>query len=320
MYLQNFFDVLSTLATWLSIQPHYNVQKCEVWICAYCKIGSILKILVLLIAQALSFYYRIKFQYNETVFIMVLFDIQLSIIECTITILIMWSSAFESLKDWKKCLFLITKQTSCKRSKWILLVRFFVSQGVPLVLLSINGCFWTKIVGFDNYKYFIIGDVERYYNCALFFLYVSFVIQARQEFKNVNNLLIDMTKHMNGEILNARGIVRVTKLHHWSASDISEVTKAYLNNYEFARSINNIFGWKVLLMVAHAVVVMLGLLYSSVWLSGQVYEDSNVTVLLYMNISLTLWSMVSRNFFQVNYQASSTTSKLCKLVVLGQAV
>lgn len=302
MYVEKFFDFLSILATWLSILPHYNVQKCKVWICTYCKICAILKIIVLLIVHVLSLYCKIKFWYNNTTIIMSILDVELSFIECSITILIVWRGAFGNLKDWKKCLSLITKQTSCKRGKWRVFVRFCVSQSIPVALIAISACFWTNIIGFDTYKYFIVGDVERYYNCALFFLYVTLVVQLRQEFIDINKLLVDMIKNMKGYVLDTKGPIKIIKLDNWTASGISEIAKTYLSVYELTRSINNIFGWQILLLIAHAVIVMLNFVYSSVWLAGQnAFEDSNVTVLLYVNITLTLWSMVSRILINISF-------------------
>lgn len=292
MGLLIFFDVLSALATWFRVQPHYKIKTCEVWICQYCKLCAVLKITVLVVVHVMSLYCRIKSWYNSTTMIMYILDIVLSFVECSITILIIWRSAFGNLNDWKKCLPLMTKQILKKNNKLKLFSRFCI---IPLALTTISGCFWTNIVGFDTYKYFIVGDIERYYNSTLFFFYMTLIDQVRKDFRDLNSLLVDMTNNMKSRKLETKDPVRQIKVNPWTASCVIDISKAYLTIYEFTRSINRIFGWQILLLMAHAVIVMLNLLYSSVWLIGQkAFGESDVTVLLYVNITLTLWSMVSK--------------------------
>lgn len=297
MDVRKVFNFITVIGIWLNLHPHYDFKKKKVTTCKFCKIGVILKLLCLLVAHVVSLAGRLQFWYRKSNIILDVLSYMLFIIEGSTTALVLWMSAFGDLKKWEKFLSIALKQTSHK-NYWRFIILNFFGQCFPIVLIAMNGWLWTDTMGFDTYKYYLIRDAETYHNYVWCFFYINLAINIKNEFKEVNNLLVDITRGMKSDQVINNLQVRFTKRNHWRVEVISQLTKRYQTLYEATESVNNTVGWVILFFMAHTVFVLLYLLYTSIWLLHQdMFKDGDITALLCMNAAVAISRMVKLYYY-----------------------
>lgn len=275
MLVQNMLNVCNKMGTWFNLQPHFSLKELKASTCIYCKIGTILKIIFLLLVHAISLKGRMLFWYRQSNLIMMVLEVFVFSFETSITIIILGISTYGKMKDWEKCLSFGAHTIFRKEYLRKQLIMFAVIQCLLMVLTGINGWIWTETLGFNVYKYYIIRDLERYHTHMLFFMYVSLVYHIKGEFAAVNELLVDMVNKMKIKETRPQS-TEFIKLVHGSANDIRQISKVYRNMYDVMCSLNNIFGWQMLFLIGYASAAILNLLYTSVWLMEQnMCEDSS---------------------------------------------
>lgn len=258
-----------------------------------------MKITCLIIVHIISLNGRLEVWNRKNSTILNILEVMLFAVEGGITVLVLWLSAFGSLKDWENFLALIIKQMFLKNKLRKFIVLFIVCMCFSTSLIITNGWIWATTIGFHNYKYYIVRDAEMFHNYAFFLFYVYIVVSVNNELKEVNDLLHEV---VNGTEIkqedNARKIIFI-KLNHWSHNDMTQLTKRYRIIYEATESINTIFGWEILFFIGHAGVVLLNLLYGSVWLLDHgIFDDDETTALLCISAVVCLSTTVSnlRNY------------------------
>lgn len=299
MITQKLLHLICVMGAVLNFAPHYDLKNRKVCTSIYSKIGAIIKIACLLVVHVISLHGRLQYWYGKSSIILNILDVLLFAAEGAVTVLVLWVSAFGNLKDWEKFLTLAINKTYRKGELQKYLLFFFVAQLCPLALIAVNGWVWTNSIGFSTYKYYLIRDVELYHNYIFFFSYINMVMVIRSEFRDANNLLIDMVKGIKTKQVEDQGRFRLIRLNQWGIDDITRMATTYRTIYEATESINNIFGWEILFFMGHTACVMLNLLYTSVWLVDRdVFEDDDKAALLCMNAVMAISTTV-RNTIKI---------------------
>lgn len=256
--------------------------------------GAIIKITCLLVVHVISMIGRLEYWYGKGSKIFYILDVLDFVTEGAITVLMLWISAFGNLKDWESFFSLGANKTNRKDELRKYLLVFVFAQCFPLALIAVNGWVWTNSIGFSTYKYYLIRDVGMYYTYICFFAYISTVIMVKNEFKEVNNLLVDMVRGLKTKQLGEEGRIRFIKLNQWRISDIAQLKTTYRTIFEITESINNIYGWQILFFMGHTASVLLSVLYISVWLVDKdMFEDDDRLALLCMNAVMFVSTTVS---------------------------
>lgn len=295
MNLEKVFTAINVTGTWLNLHPHYNLENRKARTCIFCKFSVIIKITCLLVVHVISLNGRLEFWHRKGSLILNVLSVCLFVFEGAITILLLWMSTFGNMKEWEKVLSLVANQIYNKNSMKKFTLLFLLGQCFSIIIIIINGWTWVNTVGFITYKHHLVRDVVMYHNDAFFFFYINLVLIVKNDLKKVNNLLSHIVVGTKIEQTVIKRHVSSIKLENLKVTDIAELAKTYRSIYEATKSINNIFGWKILFFIGYATCVLLKVLYTSIrFLNQNAIRDNYVTAVHFMN-ALMAMSITVRN-------------------------
>lgn len=275
--------IINKMGIWFDLHPHYDINKRKSSSCFFCKIGAILKIIIIIFLHIVSFIGRTETQYGTSKIMTFLNIIQVFTIT-PITIAVLTCISFGDMKMWDKCLKLSASRILRLEVLWQFWLIFIFIQLYPTALIIGNLILYTNTFGFRVYRYFIIQDIIDYHGYMLFVYYAFLIYCVKKELQKISHKLIDIFKQEKK---------KKEHVHYSTTENIKLLRNRYVKVSETVKAINQLFGWQMLFLTGYSSTLILSLIYLSVWIldSGPL-SRSNIYGPLIMNILLAFTVVV----------------------------
>lgn len=282
----------------LGVHPHVNFDRTKAELCAFCRPLAILKIITMFIAEATFITMRSSnLDTGMATTIWVVLEGFLFIMETGVTSSVLLASSFGSITEWNKIVeFLLRNKYFMQHVDTTFKLSIFLKMVVPLVYFVANGTLWILAIGFDQYRFYILRDLQRCYVHIAFVFYIFVIYLIKKGFEELNVQTEEVCRDICLQRkLKLNGLKSFTKFKLRSVYDICKLSASYRVLCEVVDAVNNLFGWQCLFLIGQGSAVLLQSLYMLVNIVQNKVITEKGNLLLFLNVINAVFVVVSIN-------------------------